>query len=164
MIGLSEEEAREIEAFVYREARLADESDYAGWEALLDDELHYWVHYGKADYDPATRISFINDNRTRAATRIRQLMTGVRHAQTPASSMRRMIANLELIERSDDGYTVAGNFVLYEHAIQATNEIRTWAGRVTYGLRRTGDGLRMNRKVVELINASEALPSMAFII
>ena len=78
--------------------------------------------------------------------------------------MRRMISNIELLERREDGYVVAGNFVLYEHSVQATNEIRTWAGRVTYGLRRTDDGLKMCRKVVELVNAGEALPSMAFII
>jgi len=164
MTGFSIEERLEIEAFVYREARLADESDYDGWEALLTDDIHYWVPFGKPDYDPSSRISFINDNRTRVATRIRQLKTGVRHAQTPASPMRRIVSNLELIERSDDGYTVAGNFVLYEHSVQATNEIRTWAGRVTYGLRRTDDGLRLCRKLVELINSTEALPSLAFII
>jgi 3-phenylpropionate/cinnamic acid dioxygenase small subunit len=162
--AVDSEERREIEAFVYREARLADESDYAGWEALLTDDMHYWVPQGRADYEPGTRMSFINDNRTRVATRIRQLMTGHRHAQTPPSPMRRVISNLEVLERSDDGYVVGANFVLYEHAVQATHNVRVWAGRVTYGLRRTDDGLRMSRKVVELVNAADALPSLAFII
>lgn len=164
MTALSADERQEIEGFIYLEARLADESDYAGWEDLLTDDVHYWVPFGKADYDPATRISFINDNRTRVATRIRQLKTGVRHAQTPASPMRRMISNIELLERTGDGYLIGANFVLYEHAVQATNEIRTWAGRITYGLRRSDGGLKMSRKVVELVNATEALPSLAFII
>ena len=77
--------------------------------------------------------------------------------------MRRVLANLEY-ERADDGYAVAGNFVLYEHAVQATHSLRIWAGRVTYGLRRTEAGLRMHRKVVELVNAGDALPSLAFLI
>lgn len=162
--AFSIEERLEVEAFVYKEARLADESDYGAWEDLVDDEIHYWVPYGRADYEPGSRMSFINDNRTRVATRVRQLKTGSRHAQTPASPMRRMISNLELMARTDDGYVVAANFVLYEHSVQATNEIRTWAGRVTYGLRRTDAGLRMNRKVVELINSTDALPTLAFII
>lgn len=155
---------REIEAFIYREARLADEADYAAWEALLTDDMHYWVPYGRADYEPASRMSFINDNRTRLATRIRQLQTGHRHAQTPASSMRRMISNLEIMEQSGPDYVVAGNFVLYEHAVQATHDVRVWAGRVTYGLRRTDTGFKMSRKVIELVNSTEALPSLAFII
>jgi 3-phenylpropionate/cinnamic acid dioxygenase small subunit len=162
--GVSFEERAEIEAFLFLEARLADESSYAEWEALLTDDIHYWVPFGKADYDPTTRISFINDNRTRVATRVRQLLTGDRHAQTPASPMRRLLSNIEVLERDDDGYAVAANFVLYEHSVQATHELRVWAGRITYGLRRTGDGLRMKRKVVELVNSTDALPTLAFII
>ena len=68
MSGPSHDERREIEDFIHMEARLADESRYDEWEALLTDDVHYWVPYGKADYDPADRISFINDNRTRVAT------------------------------------------------------------------------------------------------
>jgi len=162
--GPSTEERLEIEAFIFREARLADESDYAGWEALLTEDMHYWVPFGKADYDPATRMSYINDNRARVATRIRQLRTGHRHAQTPASPMRRVVSNIEVLERTETDYLVAANFVLYEHAVQATHNLRIWAGRMTYGIRRTAEGLRMSRKVVELVNASEALPSLAFII
>lgn len=164
MSGIGTDERREVEDFVYREARLADESRYDEWEALLTDDIHYWVPYGKADYNPADRISFVNDNRTRVATRIRQLGTGDRHAQTPASPMRRLISNLEILERCEDGYVVGANFVLYEHSVQATHTVRVWAGRVTYGLRRTEDGLRMARKVVELVNSTEALPTLAFII
>lgn len=164
MIGLDAGERAEIEAFIFREARLADEGDYAGWEALLTDDMHYWVPFGPAGYEPGARMSYINDNRTRLATRLRQLMTGHRHAQTPPSPMRRIISNLELLERTEREYLVAGNFALYELSAQATRELRLWAGRTTWRLRRTDDGLRMCRKVVELVNASEPQWSLAFII
>ncbi len=164
MIGVSAEERAEIEAFLFREARLADEGDYAAWEALVTDDMHYWVPFGPADYEPGARMSYINDNRTRLATRIRQLMTGHRHAQTPPSPMRRLISNLELLEKTESEYRVAGNFVLYELSAQATREVRVWAGRITWRLRRTQDGLRLCRKVVELVNATEPQPTLAFII
>lgn len=163
MSALTRDERDEVEAFVHREARLADESAYEAWEALVEDDMHYWVPQGRADYDPGSRMSFINDNRNRLASRIRQLRTGLHHAQTPPSPMRRVIANLE-VERADDGYTAAANFVLYEHAVQASGSIRIWAGRVTYGLRRRPEGLRMYRKVIELVNSTGALPTLAFII
>jgi 3-phenylpropionate/cinnamic acid dioxygenase small subunit len=105
----------------------------------------------------------VNDNRPRLATRVRQLRTGLRHAQSPPSPMRRLLSNLEY-EREGDGYRVAGNFVLYEHAVQAGNRLRIWSGRVTYGVRRREGELRMRRKVVELVNAADALPSLAFLI
>ena len=75
----------EIAAFLHREARLADASRYAEWEALVTDDMHYWVPKGPADHEPGSRLSYINDNRARLATRIRQLQSGLRHAQTPPS-------------------------------------------------------------------------------
>ena len=37
---------RQIEQFVYREARYADEHDYDAWEALWTDDALYWVPAG----------------------------------------------------------------------------------------------------------------------
>jgi 3-phenylpropionate/cinnamic acid dioxygenase small subunit len=160
----------EVEAFLFLEARLADESRYDDWLALFDDETHYWVPAGPPDYDPAsaTKVSYINDNRNRLETRVRQLGTGVRYAQTPPSPMRRVVSNLEILDRThvgaDELVDVASNFVLYELSAQASNEIRIWAGRTTHTLRRTGESFLIRRKVVELVNASRPLPTLAFLL
>ena len=157
---------REIEAFLYLEARLADESRWRDWEALCTDDMHYWVPKGRADYDPATRLSFVNDNRARLATRIRQLATGKRYAQTPVSPMRRVVSNIEVmsVDAAAGEYRVGANFVLYELAVQATGQLRLWPGRATYRLRRIDGTLRMAQKIVELVNASQPLPNLAFLI
>ena len=116
----------------------------------------------------ATRVSYINDNRNRLETRVRQLETGVRYAQTPPSPMRRVVSNVEILGVSNEGNTevvdAASNFVLYELAAQATNEIRIWAGRTTHTLRRFDGGFLIRRKVVELVNASRPLPTLAFLL
>lgn len=157
---------REIEAFLYLEARLADESRYADWEALVTDDMHYWVPKGAADYDPGERISYINDNRARLATRIRQLKSGLRHAQTPASPMRRIISNIEVLAADDVAgtCTVGSNFVLYELAVQAGTALRVWPGRATHRLRRVDGEWRMSQKIVELVTASAPQYNMAFLI
>lgn len=154
---------QEIEAFLYFEARLADESRYEEWLTLFDDETHYWVPRGRADYDPDTRVSYINDHRGRLETRIRQLGTGVRYAQTPPSPMRRTLSNVEVL-RDDDLVEVGSNFVLHELSAQASNELRVWAGRTTHLLRPTRDGFRIRSKVVELVNAEQPLPTLAFLL
>ena len=167
---------REIEAFVFLEARLADESRYSEWEALVTDDMHYWVPNGPANYDPATRLSYINDNRARLATRIRQLQTGLRHAQTPASPMRRLVSNIEvlaIVELSSsstvgavtvDSVTVGANQVVYERNAQSTGRIRLWPGRVTYRLRRVEGDWRMSAKTIELLIVDDALPNLTFLI
>ena len=153
----------QVEAFLYLEARLADESRYDEWLELVADEMHYWVPVGRADYDPSQRISYINDNRNRLETRIRQLQTGVRYAQSPPSPMRRVISNVEFLEVDEPHVAVGSNFVLYEHSVQASMELRTWAGRATHRLSRHGDGWRMTAKTVELVNSAVSLPTLAFL-
>src|ERR1700722_5795516 len=59
-------------AFIYREARLADEARYSEWEALWDADATYWVPMSP-DADPETTVSYINDNRTRIRSRVAQL-------------------------------------------------------------------------------------------
>jgi benzoate/toluate 1,2-dioxygenase subunit beta len=157
---------REIEAFLFQEARLADESRYEEWEALVTDDVHYWVPATAPDCDPASRLSYINDNRSRLATRIRQLKTGVRHAQTPPSVMRRLVSNVEILSADDENgaYEVGSNFVLYELAHQATGDVRIWPGRTIHRLRRIDGRLRIAAKRVDLVNATGPIPNLTFLI
>ena len=146
-------------AFIYHEARLADEARYSEWEALWDDSARYWVPMAP-DADPETQVSYINDNRTRIRSRVAQLNTGVRHSQTPPSVLRRTVSNFEVTDADGDAVTVASNFVLVEYRFAVT----LWAGRYLHAIRRTEGGLRLAAKTVHLVNAGGPIPTMAFLI
>jgi benzoate/toluate 1,2-dioxygenase subunit beta len=161
---MPEQICREVEAFVFLEARLADESRYAEWEELVTDDFHYWVPNGRADYDPATRLSYVNDNRTRLGTRIRQLQTGLRHAQTPPSPLCRVVSNIEVLDIDGDEMTVKTNQVVYEVNVQSTSALRLWPGHVTFRLRRVDGRWRMAAKTIELLIVGGALPNLTFLI
>lgn len=154
----------EVQQFVYREARLADELRYDEWEALWTDDGVYWVPANGDGVDPEREMSIVFDNRARIATRIKQLNTGKRHSQTPPSRMRRLVSNVELIEPetgSDADVGVGANFLLYESRERGA---RIWGGRCRYALRRTEEGLRMARKTVLLVDNDRPLRTMAFLI
>lgn len=157
------EEKTAVEAFIYREARLADEARYDEWEALWCDQANYWVPRGEG-LDPQTQVSHINDNRARIATRVAQLKTGYRYSQEPSSPMRRLISNIEIEASGSDGYQVTSNFILMELAVQSTNEIHNWVGQVRHELERDNGELKMSRKKVVLINGDEPIPNLAFLI
>src|ERR1700733_4445556 len=146
-------------AFIYREARLADEARYSEWEALWDDDATYWVPMSP-DADPETQGSYINDHRRRIRSRVAQLNTGVRHSQTPPSVLRRTVSNFEVAETRGDTVTVASNFILAEYRFDLT----LWAGRYLHTIRRTEGGLRLAGKTVHLVNAGGPIPTMAFLI
>jgi benzoate/toluate 1,2-dioxygenase subunit beta len=158
-------ELHDIEQFIYREARLADEHAYDEWEALWTDDAVYWVPFGADDADPNAQMSVIYDNRSRIATRIKQYHTGKRHSQTPPSRLRRLISNVELMESDpthpDGDVLVGANFVVYESRERG---ITLWAGRTEYRLRREGDDWRLAAKKVFLVNNDRALNTLAFLI
>ena len=162
---VTDAERSEVEEFLYREARLADEARYAEWLSLWTDDGVYWVPATTdPGADPDRHLSHIYDNRARLDTRVKLLQTGLRYSQEPPSLMRRLVGNVEVM-RGDDGELVAGsNFILAELSVQAGHEMHWWAGRVTHHLRRVDGQLRMRQKKVVLVNAAEPLPNLAFLI
>ena len=155
---------REVEQFVYREARLQDELDYDAWEALWTDDGVYWVPVNADDSDPEREMSIIYDNRARIATRIKQLHTGKRHSQTPPSRLRRLISNVELLDPDaahPDDVRVGANFLVYESRERG---VTLWAGRSEYRLRREDGDWRMAAKTVYLVNNDRPLYTLAFLI
>ncbi len=157
-------EREEIEQFLFEEARLADESRYSEWEALLDEDMVYWVPLGDGNYDPEQHMSITRDNRARLGNRILQLTTGRRYAQTPPSPMRRMLSNIVVRREQNGEYSAACNFVLYELRLQSTNHLQVWPGRIHYKLRRKDRGLKMFFKKIVLVNGNIALPGLAFLL
>jgi benzoate/toluate 1,2-dioxygenase subunit beta len=156
----------EVEQFLYREARYADENDYDAWEALWTDDALYWVPAGGADVDPERHMSVIFDNRARIATRLKQARTGKRYAQAPPSNLRRMLANIEFLggRTNPEGRVdleVAANFLVLESRARGSN---LWGGRTTYRLRRLDDGLRLAYKKIVLVDNDKPLPTLGFLI
>ncbi|ALE78597.1 aromatic-ring-hydroxylating dioxygenase subunit beta [Pseudonocardia alni] len=159
----TELDVRTVEQFLYREARFADEHRYEDWEALWTPDALYWVPANDDDADRMTKMSIIHDNRNRIATRIKQYRTGRRHSQVPASRLRRVVSNVEILGTDPDtGDTEVGaNFVLVESRERGN---RTWAGRYTYRLRVVDGELAMSYKKVALVDNARAIATLAFLI
>jgi len=159
-------DAREVEQFLYREARLADENDYDGWEALWTDDALFWVPAGGPDINPLDQVSIIYDNRNRISTRLKQVRTGKRYAQAPPSNLRRLISNVELLGGRPNptggvDLEVGANFLAFESR-QRGNHL--WGGRTTYRLRRVDGELRLAYKKVVLVDNDKAIPTLGFLI
>ncbi|MEW5420916.1 aromatic-ring-hydroxylating dioxygenase subunit beta [Amorphus sp. 3PC139-8] len=161
MGAVSEELYRDVSQFIYREARLQDTHAYDDWEALWDDEAIYWVPANGANPDPEREMSFIYDNRSRIALRIKQLKTGKRYTQTPPSQLARVVSNIELLDQEGDDVRVATNAMVYEYCGRGET---VWATRNEYELRRVADGFKMKKKKVVLANNDKPIFTLSFLI
>lgn len=152
---------RDVEQFLYREARLADEHLYELWEGLWTDDGVYWVPANGRESDPERHMSIIYDNRSRISLRVKQLLTGKRHTQEPQSGLRRLISNVELLGDQNGDTSVAANMIIFE-----TNQRgdTMWGARNEYRLRRIDDTWRMAFKKVTLVNNEKALYTLSFLV
>lgn len=151
----------DVTTFIVQEARLLDELRYEEWEQLWTDDALYWVPANGEDIDPDRQMSIIYDNRSRLGLRVRQLATGKRHSQMPRSSLRHLISNYEILEDNGDEVVVGANTIIFETSGRGDT---LWGGRLQYKLRRDGSSFKMAYKKVTLVNNSEALYTMAFLI
>lgn len=150
----------EISQFLYKEARLQDEHQFAAWEALWTEDAIYWVPANGEGGDPEQEMSIIYDNRSRIGLRIKQYFTGKRFSQNPRSRLRRVVANVELLAEEAGGTRVSANMLLFESSRRGDV---VWAARNEYLLRHGAEGWRMAFKKVSLVNNQTALLTMAFL-
>jgi 3-phenylpropionate/cinnamic acid dioxygenase small subunit len=151
-----------VEAFLYQEARFADENLYDEWLALWDADVRYWIPVNIDVYDPDEHVSIIYDNRERLQDRIARLKSGGAWAQEPQSRMRRVISNVEILPGAQPGECrVLSNFVLGE--LRRGRETAYFAQQ-EHRLRQTPGGLRMTEKIVRLVRNNEPLHNLSFLL
>lgn len=149
----------DVEAFLYREARFADEGLYDEWLALWTDDATYWIPANLDDYDPNEHVSIVYADREALQDRVDRLKSGGAWSQEPKSRMRRLISNIEIASAGDDEVTVHSNFMLGE--LRRGRQTIYFAHQI-HRLRMTDQGLKIAYKKVLLINNNEPIHNMSF--
>jgi benzoate/toluate 1,2-dioxygenase subunit beta len=147
---------REIEQFLYREARLLDEQRFDDWFALFTSDAIYWLPAGRDDIDSTQHVSLIYDTPKEIARRIARLKSGYAYAQDPPSRIHRIVSNIELkeAENGSDDLIVSSVMVL----IELTRRKQTiHSARCEFSLKRDGSDWKISRKKVNLLKNNEAL-------
>jgi len=165
---MNEGALREVERFLYREARLLDERRFAEWLPLLADDIRYWMAARSNRYprrskaisilDPARyveddtardgELALLDEDKATLTMRVERLDTGMAWAEDPPSRTRHLITNIEV--EPGDAPTEArafSNFIVYR--TRAETEQDFYVGARRDRLRRTnGAWLLVERRIV----------------
>lgn len=147
--------------FLFHEARLMDAHAYRAWLELWAAQAHYWVPCNDDDYDPASHISIVNENRTGLENRVTRLLSGAHYAQEPKSRLSRVVSNIELGEVSKDELTIYATFNLTAFRKGVTDVI---AGRTAHRLVREKGQVRMAAKKVILVDNDGVMKNLTYLI
>ena len=125
---------REVEQFLYREARLLDDRQFHQWLTLFTDDIRYWMagrsnrypksskaiaildpdRYVEDDRTRENELAILDEDKTTLAGRVARLDTGMAWAEDPPSRTRHLISNVET-EPGDapSELKVYSNFIVY---------------------------------------------------
>lgn len=140
---------RACEALLFEEARLLDGRRFEEWLGLFAEDGVYWIPAAPGQADPVDEASIAHEGLQLLKVRVRRLRHPENHADQPPARTRRVIGNV-VAEPGEGGcVTVSSNFVLVEFQADAQ---RVFAGDYVHTLRPAGDGFRISRKRVNLLN------------
>src|SRR5262245_3161042 len=164
---MREDVIREVEQFLYREARLLDDRRFHEWLTLFTDDARYWMtgrsnRYPKSskaiattdrkDETEATKeddLAILDEDKATLRGRIARLDTGMAWAEDPPSRTRHIIANIE-VEWGDSTseLTVYSNFMVYRNRSEMEQDFYVGARRDV--LRHVDGGWKIARRKLVL--------------
>ena len=151
---------RDVEQFLFREARLLDERRFEEWRELFTEDGVYWKPSQHEQASPDQVVSIFYDDRAMMAARITRLRHPEIHVQTPISHTAHMVSNVELDASPEASGDIVAHAVFFM-AEYRMEQPRWYGGRYDYRLCRVGGGFRIRMKKVVLVNCTAALSAMA---
>jgi 3-phenylpropionate/cinnamic acid dioxygenase small subunit len=141
---------REVEQFLYREARLLDERRFHEWLELFTEDVRYWMagrrnrypksskaiamldldRYVEDDLNEGADLAILDENKQTLSARVARLDTGMAWAEDPPSRTRHLLANIE-VEPADGESELAvhSNFIVYRNRSETEQDFYVGARR-----------------------------------
>ena len=131
---MTEEVLREIEQFLYREARMLDNKKLHEWLDLLTDDIRYWMpvrsnrypvssksitildgsRYEEEELSKDGELAIMDEDKESLTRRIARLDTGMAWAEDPPSRTRHFVSNVEVEQGpTESELKVFSNFIMY---------------------------------------------------
>lgn len=144
----------DIQAFLYREARLLDDREWDEWLTCYRKDAEFWMPAWDDDdqltRDPHSEISLIYyPNREGLEDRVYRIKTERSGASTPEPRTTHQVSNLEILSQDGDQVELRFNWHTLAHRYKKTLE---FFGTCFYTLDVSGDSPLITRKVVQLNN------------
>jgi 3-phenylpropionate/cinnamic acid dioxygenase small subunit len=166
---MREEVRREVERFLYREARLLDERRFHEWVELFTEDARYWMsgrtsryptaskaigildhdRYGEAELGKEEALAIFDETKATLRARVARLDTGMAWAEDPPSRTRHLVTNIE-VEEGDTAakLKVYSNYLVYRTREETEQDF--YIGRREDVLRNVAGTWRIARRKIVL--------------
>ena len=140
---------RQIELFLFEEAKLLDSGQFEAWLKLYEPHGIYWMPSQRGQTDPLNVASIIYEDHAILSIRVQRLLEARALVLTPMPHTTHLLGNIEAERTGDEEFTAHAAFVGVEY--QAEKQ-KIYSGRSTHRLVREGGAFRIAQKRVDLLN------------
>ena len=147
--------------FVWLEADLLDSASYDEWQALWTPTSRYVVPIEPGATDFENTLNYAYDDARMRAKRAERLTSGQSVSASPVARTVRLLSRFRLLRSDAGGCALRCAEMITEFR---RGRERTYAADVEFLLVRTADGLRIERKVIRLVNSADALGGIGYIL
>lgn len=150
---------RDLEQFLFHEARLIDEKRWEEWGALFTEDGEYWVPATRGQPDPKNHVSLMYETTLLRDVRLKRYRHPNAMSLQPLPHSVHVIANvmLDSFDEAAGTCVVNSRFIMLEYR---RNEQQTYGGATMHVLEQSGQSFKIRMKKVELANCDSVLPSI----
>ncbi len=152
----------EVTAFIWAEADMLDHAEYQDWLGLWNEAGVYIIPIDPTQTDYENSLNYAYDNHHMRNLRVQRLENGEAISTAPKANTVRSISRVRVIQEQ-------GNEIVLRCA-QNLREFRKenlkhYTADVTYHLERQAQGeLKIQRKIVNLVNSTDTLAGISYIL
>ena len=147
---------REVEQFLYAEARLLDERKFHDWLALFTEDIHYWMptrsnrmlHEIDQEIGKPGDLAWFDENLTMLKGRVARLDTGMAWAEDPPSRTQHLVTNVQIDAVEGDEIKVHVCFLVHRGRNESEQDL--FIGYRDDVLRRVDGALKIAKRTIVL--------------
>jgi len=148
-------------AFIWAEADLLDRLDYKKWLPLWTEEGRYIIPTERNVEDFDDSLNILNDDAEMRAARVNRLLSGFSMSSAPPARTVRTVSRFVPLASDDRGIVLRAAQIVAEYKYE---RMRILAADVEYRIIRSVDGLKIDRKVVTLVNCDDFLHGIGYLL
>lgn len=149
-------------AFIWAEADMLDHSEYRAWLDLWEDQGKYIIPIDPAQTDYENNLNYAYDDHHMRKLRVERLENGEAISTSPKAITVRSVSRVRIIEDNEEEIVLRCAQNLREFRKQ---NLRHYTADITYRLVRDQEiGFKIRRKIVNLVNSTDTLAGISYIL
>ena len=152
----------EVTAFLWAEADMLDHGEYQDWLNLWQEEGVYIIPIDPTLTDYENHLNYAYDNNEMRRLRVERLQNGEAISTSPKANIVHTVSRIRILQ--EDGEVVVVRAAMNLREFRKEHLRHYTADLISHLVKDADTGFKIQRKVVNLINSTDNLAGISYII